>query len=131
MYIIIVGCGDIGYRLSLEFSSGDDNIVVIDKNRRATENLGTRFNGRIIIGDALDVDVLREANMDTADIVFVLTGNENLNLVIGQLAQKMFKVKKVVVQVRSFLKEEVFKKKGLIIINRTNFFLDKFKKCIL
>ena len=130
MYIIIVGLGSVGLRLAQDLSLSKDNVVVIDKNREALVKLGNRFNGRTIIGDALDVSVLQEAGMKACDAVFVLTGNENLNLVIAQVAQKIFKVKKVVVQMHSFSKEELYKKQDLIIINRTNLFLDKFKDCI-
>ena len=131
MYIIIVGCGEVGLRLAQELALGQDDIVVIDTSRRALERLGARFNGRSIHGDGLDLEVLTEAGINSCDVVFVLTGNETLNLVIGQVAQKTFKVKKAAVQVHSLAKEEIFRKKGLIIINRTNLFLDKFKQCIL
>ena len=130
MYIIIVGCGNVGQRLAQEFSLSKDNVVVIDKSREALGRLGGRFNGKTIIGDALDTSVLEQAAMYSCDAAFVLTGNENLNLVIGQVAKKIFKVKKVIIQMHSFSKEEVFKKQGLIIINRTNLFLDKFKNCL-
>jgi len=104
--------------------------VVIDKSREALGRLGNRFNGRTLIGDALDLNILQEAGVHTCDASFILTGNENLNLVIGQVAQKIFKVKKVIIQMHSFSKEKVFRKHGLIIINRTNLFLEKFKNCL-
>ena len=130
MYIIIVGCGEVGLRLAQSLSQGQDNVVVIDSKRRALERLGARFNGRTIVGDALDLEILQEAGLDGCDVLFVLTGNENLNLVVGQTAQKLYKMNKVVIQVQSFSKEDIFRKKGLIIVNRTNLFLDKFKECI-
>ena len=130
MYIIIVGLGSVGLRLAQDLSLSKDNVVVIDKNMDALAKLGSRFNGRTIVGDALDLGVLQEAGMQACDAVFVLTGNENLNLVIGQVAKKTFKVKKVIIQMHSFSKEELYRKQDLIIINRTNLFLDKFKDCI-
>ena len=130
MYIVIVGCGSVGLRLAQDLSLSKDNVVVIDKSRDALGKLGARFNGRTIIGGALDLNVLQEAGMHSCDATFVLTGNENLNLVIGQVAQKTFKVKKVIIQMHSFSKEKIFRREGLIIINRTNLFLDKFKHSI-
>ncbi|HDN86604.1 MAG TPA: TrkA family potassium uptake protein [Candidatus Omnitrophica bacterium] len=130
MYIIIVGCGETGSKLAEDFSLGKDNVVVIDKNPRALSFLGPRFNGRTIVGDGLDLKILEEAGIKNADYLFVLTGKENTNLVIAQIGKKIYKVKKVIVQVQSFLKEEIFKKKGLITINRKALFLDTFKKCI-
>jgi len=131
MYIIIVGCSEIGSRLAKSFSSGKDNVVVIDKSRRALKNLGPGFNGRAVNANGGDLGVLKEAGIESADVLVVLTSNENLNLVIAQAAKKIYNVKKAVVQIQSPQKEEVFKKKGIIMVNRTNLFLDEFKQCIL
>ena len=130
MYIIIIGCGEVGSRLAKDLSSGKDNVVVIDRSRKALKKLGVRFNGRTLRGDGLDLETLEEAGITSCDVIFVLTGNEDLNLVIGQVAKRMYKVKKVVVQAHSYYKEEIFKNKELVIVNRTNLFLDKFKQCI-
>ncbi|MBN2120235.1 MAG: TrkA family potassium uptake protein [Candidatus Omnitrophica bacterium] len=130
MYIIIVGCGSVGAKLAQDFSLSRDNVVVIDKSRKALGRLSVPFNGRTLIGDAMDLKILQESGISSCDAIFVLTGNENFNLVLGQIAQKMFKVKKVIVQMFSFSKEEAFKKKDLVIINRTNLFLGRFKECI-
>jgi trk system potassium uptake protein TrkA len=130
MYIIIIGCGRVGTKLAQDFSLSKVDVVVIDKSRKALGKLGAPFNGRTVIGDALDLKVLEDSGIRSCDAIFILTGNENFNLVIGQVAQKMFNVKKVVVQVFSFTKEDTFKDKGLTIINRTNLFLDKFKNCL-
>lgn len=130
MYIIIVGCGSVGLRLAQQLSLGKDNIVVVEKNSFALDKLGARFNGRAILGDALDLQVLEQAGIAACDALFVLTGNENLNLVVGQVVQKMFTVKKVIVQMHSYAKEEMFRKENFIIINRTNLFLEKFKNCL-
>ena len=130
MYIIIIGCGRVGAKLAQDFSLSKDDVVVIDKSRKALGRLAAPFNGRTIIGDALDQTVLHEAGIEHCDAIFILSGNEDFNLVVGQVAQKMFGVKKVIVQVFSFPKEAAFRDKGLTIINRTNLFLDKFKDCL-
>ncbi len=130
MYILIVGCGDVGSRLARDLSAGKDNVVIIDRSRKALKKLGLRFNGRAVRGDGLDVGTLEEAGVTSCDAMFVLTGDENLNLVIGQVAKKIYKVKKVVVQAHSHYKEEIFQNKELVIVNRTNLFVDKFKQCI-
>ena len=130
MYIIIIGCGQVGSKLAQDFSASKADVVVIDKSRKALSRLAAPFNGRTIIGDALDLNTLHEAGIESCDAIFILTGNENFNLVIGQVAQKMFKVKKVIVQMFSFPKEAVFQNKGFTIINRTNLFLGTFKDCL-
>ncbi len=129
MYIIIIGCGELGSRLAQELSLSND-VVVIDERPGALRSLGSNFNGKTFVGDGLDVNILKEAGIERAEALFVLTGNEDLNVVIGQLAKKMFKVKKVIIQMFSFSKEEMFGKKGLVIINRNRLFLDRFKEAL-
>ena len=131
MYIIIIGCGELGVKLAEELSLDKHDVVVIDKRRSALRKLGSNFNGQTICAGALDWEVLKTAGIEKADALFLLTGNDNLNLVIGQLAKKVFKVRKVIVQVFSFSKEGVFKNKDLIIINRNNLFLDRFKEALV
>jgi len=130
MYIIIVGCGDVGSKLARDLSTGKDNVVVVDRSRKALKKLGLRFNGRALRGDGLDIETLEEAGITSCDVMFMLTGDEDLNLVVGQVAKKMYKVNRVVVQAHSYYKEEIFRNKELVIVNRTNLFIDKFKQCI-
>ena len=61
-YIIIVGCGKTGKTLALELAQAH-NVVVIDRSRRALDSLGETFNGKKILGDALNVAVLEEAGI--------------------------------------------------------------------
>ncbi len=131
MYIIIIGCGELGVKLAGELSLDKHDVVVIDKRLSALRKLGSNFNGQTIRADALDLEVLKTAGIEKADVLFLLTGNDNLNLVIGQLAKKVFKVRKVIVQVFSFSKEEVFRNKGFTIINRSNLFLDRFREALI
>jgi len=49
MYIIIIGCGEIGAGLAMELAAGKDDVVVIDHTRESLAQLGTRFNGRTIV----------------------------------------------------------------------------------
>jgi trk system potassium uptake protein len=130
MNIIIVGCGELGSRLAENLSKGKDNIVVIDTSRKALKKLGIQFNGQAQQGDGLDPVVLERAGIESGDILFSLTGDEDLNLVIGQAAKKMYGVSKVIIQLHSSFKEGLAAKKGLIAVNRTNLFLEEFKKCI-
>ncbi len=131
MYIVIIGCGKLGSRLAEEFSSQRHNIVVVDRNPRALNVLSDRFNGIALQGEGLSLEVLDKANLQQADAVYGVTGNDNLNLVAAQIAQKIFKVKKIVIQVYDDSKTVLVKNKGITVINRSNLFLGEFKKCIL
>jgi len=121
MYIIIVGCGRIGAYLAnlLQF---DHNVVVIDRDEKALSKLGDSFNGIYINGDGLDPDVLKEAGIEKADSFIVTTGNDNTNIVVAQIAKKIFNVSKVVARVSSPGKAEIYRDLGIDPINSTAIF---------
>ncbi|MCD6228441.1 MAG: TrkA family potassium uptake protein [Candidatus Omnitrophica bacterium] len=129
-YIVIIGCGKTGRNLALEFATSH-NVVVIDRNKTALDSLGEDFNGKKVLGDALDTQVLESAGIKEADALVIVTGNDNLNIVIGKVAKKMYKVKKVALQVYELAKKKIFSEEGLIIVNRTYLLVEVFKKCIL
>ena len=129
MYIIIIGSGQTGRRLAHEFSIAN-NVVVVDKNRHALEQLGERFNGMTVLGDALALATLEKAGIKEAESVVLTTGNDNMNLVVGKIAKEVYKVKNVVLQIYDEQKSELFKKEGLKIVNKTQLLVKVFSKSI-
>lgn len=128
--LVIIGCGKTGAELAKEFSRFC-NVTVVDKNMRALDSLGDNFNGRKILGDALDIKVLELAEIKETDAVVLVTGNDNLNLVVGKIVKDRYKVKKVVLQIYDTAKREIFQDKDLIIIDKTSLLVKVFKECIL
>ena len=128
-YILIVGSGKIGRELAREFS-GTENVVMIDKDLKALDVLGDDFNGKKIWGDVLDINVLEDAGIKEADAIFLLTGNDNLNLVVGKVAKRKYEVKKIVMQVNDVGKKQLFQEEGLTIVNRTYLIVEVLKKCM-
>jgi trk system potassium uptake protein len=118
-YIIIVGCGKVGKNLALDLSSGE-NVVAVDRSLLNLDSLGDDFNGKKIWADAMDTETLEKAGVKEADVVFLLTGNDNLNLVVGKVVKRKYGVKKVILQVNDIAKEKIFQEEGLFIINKTN-----------
>jgi len=128
-YIIIVGCGKSGKELALELSK-IANVVVVDKSLKSIDSLGDDFNGKKIWADVLDISNLEAAGVKEADAIFLLTGNDNLNLVIGKVAKRKYNVKKKVLQVNDTVKKKIFNEEGLTIVNRTYLIVEVLKKCI-
>lgn len=128
-YIVVIGCGKIGRGLALELSK-DENVVVVDRSLRNLDALGDDFNGKKIWADAMDTATLEKAGIKEADVVFLLTGNDNLNLVVGKVIKRKYGVAKVVLQVNDATKEKIFKEQGLSIINRTNLVVEVLHKCL-
>ena len=129
-YIIIIGCGKTGKSLALELSK-EENVVVVDKSLKNLDSLGDDFNGKKIWADALDINTFEKAEAKDADAIYLLTGNDNINLVVGKVVKRKYGVKKVILQVNDTMKKKIFKEEGLTIINRTYLIAEVLKKCIL
>ncbi len=129
-YMVIIGCGKTGKNLAQELSK-TENVVVIDKSLKNLDSLGDDFNGKKIWADALDVNTLEKAEVKDADAVYLLTGNDNLNLVVGKVIKRKYGVKKIILQVNDAMKKKIFKEEGLTIVNRTYLIVEVLKKCIL
>ena len=128
-YIVVVGCGKIGKGLALELSN-DENVVVVDRSLKNLDSLGDDFNGKKIWADAMDTNTLEKAGVKEADVVFLLTGNDNLNLVVGKVVKRKYGVEDVTLQVNDIVKKKIFREEGLTIVNRTYLIVEVLKKCI-
>lgn len=95
-YIIIVGCGRLGSHIANLFSKQKKSVVIIDKEESAFRRLNIDFSGFTIEADAIEEDILLEAKIDKADIVITVTDDDNTNIMIAQIAKKIYKVPKVI-----------------------------------
>jgi trk system potassium uptake protein TrkA len=130
MYIIIVGCGRIGSYLA-NLLQDENNIVVIDREQDSSARLGDNFNGLYMTGDGLDPDVLKEAGIERADALAVTTSNDNTNIVIAQIAKKVFNVSKVVARVSDVGKSDIYRNLGIDPVNSTAIFATLLREKII
>jgi trk system potassium uptake protein TrkA len=122
MYIIIVGCGRVGSELAKLLSNEGHNVVVIDKNQTSFDRLGGTFNGLTLIGNGFDQNLLRQAGVEKADAFCAVTNGDNTNLISAQVAQKIFKVPKVIARVYDPQRAHIYTALGLDIISGTILF---------
>jgi len=120
MHVIIVGCGRVGSQLARILQEENHNVVVIDKEAKAFERLGKSFNGIPLIGNGYDLEVLKEAGIEKADAVAVVTNGDNTNIVTAEVAKKIFNVPKVIARVYDPQRAEIYRSLGLDIISGTN-----------
>ena len=95
--ILIIGGGNIGFNLAknIEESFDSARIKIIEKNKERAEYIANELNNSIIInGDALDEDVLSEANLDEVETVLALTNDDENNLMVSVLVEKFSKNKR-------------------------------------
>jgi trk system potassium uptake protein TrkA len=92
--ILIIGGGNIGFNLAknLEESFDSVRVKIIEKNKERAELIASDLNNTIVInGDALDEEVLLEANIDEVQTVLALTNDDEDNLMISVLVEKFAK----------------------------------------
>ena len=95
--ILIVGGGNIGFNLAknLEESLDSVRVKIIEKNKERAEFLANELNNTIVInGNALDEEVLAEANLEESETVLALTNDDEDNLMVSVLVEKFAKDEK-------------------------------------
>jgi trk system potassium uptake protein TrkA len=112
-YIVIVGCGRLGSYLANRLSSEGNSVVVIDRNASTFEGLSADFSGFRVEGDATQIAVLRAAKLKKADVFIATTHEDNVNLMVAQVAQKVFNVHHVLARVFDPRREQVYAQLGI------------------
>ena len=113
--ILIIGGGNIGYNLAknIEETLETVRVKIVEKNKERAEYLANELNDTIVInGDALDEEVLVEANLEEAETVLALTNDDEDNLMVSVLVEKFAKDQK-----------EVDDKRTMALINKPNYSL--------
>lgn len=127
MYIIIAGCGRIGSSMAKEFLDQGHDLVIIDRDNNKLESLGSGLNAIRILGVEYDIDVLKEAGIEQADVFLALTANDSINITASQVARDIFKVKKVIAKVSDLSKEHIYKSLNIEYINPIKLGIDEIK----
>ena len=101
MYILIAGGGKVGANLArVLLSDGKHEVTLIEQRHDRFERLEHEFEHQVLLGDATELFVLERAGIARPpDIVAALTGDDEDNLIICQLAKEKYGVQKVIARV--------------------------------
>jgi len=113
--ILIIGGGNIGFNLAknLEESFDSVRVKIIEKDKERAELIASQLNNAIVInGDALDEEVLLEANLEEVETVLALTNDDEDNLMVSVLVEKFAKDN-----------DELSDKRTMALINKPNYSL--------
>lgn len=113
MYIVIVGGGKVGFHLARALMAEGQEVLVIEKDARKAERIMTVLGGTAIQGDGAEAATLQEAGVERADVVAAVTGHDEDNLIIAQVAKARFNVPRTVVRVNNPRNEYVFGRLGI------------------
>ena len=112
MNILIVGCGKVGSYLARVLENLGHDISIVDKSASAldaSDNVRLAgFGGLCVSGEPIDVDVLRSAGIESCDAVVAVTPNDNTNIMVAEVATKIFGVRNVTARIYDPARQEVF-----------------------
>lgn len=130
MYIIIAGCGRIGSNLAKDLLDDGHDLVIVDRDKQRLDLLGTGLNATRILGIEYDLDILREAGIENADVFLALTQNDSINITACQVAKNIFNVNTVVAKVADVSKEHIYKSLNIQYINPIKLGIEALKSRI-
>lgn len=125
-YVVVVGCGRLGSLLAGMLSQAGSSVVVIDKREVSFALLAPEFSGFRLHGDATEREVLRGAKIDKADYLLATTENDNVNLMVVQVARTVFDVPNVIARVKDPRRESVYRELGIETISPTKLTAEAF-----
>jgi len=108
MYIVIVGAGKVGYFLAKRLCLNKHTVSIVERNKQLCLDAAKELEALVINGDGCDPHILEEAGIARADVVAAVTGDDEDNLIICQLAKELFKVKRAVGRVNDPDNEHTF-----------------------
>src|SRR5919199_4245583 len=113
MYIIVGGGGQVGYYLARELIGQEHEVLVVEKDSRRVELISNELGNVVHKGDACEASTLAEIGTARADVVCAVTGDDEDNLVICQMAKKAFNVNRTIARINNPANEEIFRRLGI------------------
>ena len=113
MYIIIVGAGKVGWNLARELINKEHEVTLIESNRRRYLTVEQELEHNIQYGDASELWVLERAGIQRADMVIAVTGDDEDNMLICQVAREKYMVGRIIARVNNPRNLEHFELLGI------------------
>ena len=131
MNFFVIGCGRVGSELAFRLNKHGHQVVVIDINREALNNLSPDFRGRTIEGDVLAEQMLERAGVVEADGLATVTNSDTLNTVVAHIARTIYKVPIVVARNYDPVMLPVLEAFGLNVVSSTSWGAQRIQELML
>ena len=99
MFVLIVGAGKVGLNVARSLARLGHEYLVVEQRRTRFDLLRPELEDQLLFGDGTEMWVLEEAGIARADLVVAVTGDDEDNVIIAQLAKHEYHVPKVVARV--------------------------------
>jgi trk system potassium uptake protein TrkA len=130
MKVIIIGCGRTGALLACNLSDQGHAVAIIDSDPEAFLRLGDCFKGRTLVGLGYDKDVLERAGIAEAEAVAAVTSVDETNLLVAQIARKLYNVPRVASRVFEPERAVLYEKLGVSVISSVSWRVRRLEQII-
>ncbi len=113
MFVLVVGGGKVGYYLTKELIEAGHEVVLMEKDKARAATIADEIGSVVIPHDGCEGKYLGQAGANRADIVAAVTGDDEDNLVICQMAKHHFDVPRTIARVNNPKNEDLFKHLGV------------------
>ncbi|HMJ81250.1 MAG TPA: TrkA family potassium uptake protein, partial [Candidatus Dormibacteraeota bacterium] len=113
MYVIVVGGGKVGYYLTKELLAAGHEVVLLEKDPRRARQIADEVGSIVLARDGCEGKHLAEAGANRAAIVAAVTGDDEDNLVVCQMAKHHFAVPRTIARVNNPKNEPLFRHLGV------------------
>ena len=121
MNIIICGAGRVGFTIAKLLTEQNHSITIIDQSSEDIQKIIETLDVKAIVGKATSPAILEKANTDDADMIIAVTKNDEINMLVCQIAYSIFKVPKKIARIRS---QEYLDPKFSSLFNKENLPID-------
>jgi len=101
MNIIICGAGRVGFTIAKLLSEQGHSITVIDQSSEDIQKINDSLDVKAIVGKGTYPSILEKANPTEADMIIAVTRNDEINMLICQIAYSIFNIQKKIARIRS------------------------------
>jgi trk system potassium uptake protein TrkA len=108
MYVIVAGGGKVGLNLSRELMAKGHEVTLIENDRRRYTILEPQLEHVDHLGDATELWVLERAGIERADMVIAVTGDDEDNIIISQVAREKYHREKIIARCNNIRNMEHF-----------------------
>jgi trk system potassium uptake protein TrkA len=113
MYAIIAGGGKVGFFLARELIEQGHEVLLIENIADRAEFIANELGNVVLRGNADEASTLAEAGAERSDVVIAVTGDDEDNLVICQVAKKRFGSRRTIARINDPRNEGIFRQLGI------------------
>jgi trk system potassium uptake protein TrkA len=131
VYLIVVGGGKVGFYLTQTLLAEHHEVLLIERDPSKVAEMTDRLGAVVMTGDGAEAATLMTAGAARANVVIAVTGEDEDNLVICQMAKQKFHVERTIARVNNPKNEQLFRMLGIdVTVSQTNYILNLIEQAI-